>query len=149
VVDDQSIWTLEAYREHISRVLADLRAIIDERDRKYNVYFRAAEVAILAVLSTQKEFRWQLDDQAKMLMPRAESAALIRSVEDKLYATAQGNDRERTQLIDRLALERTQLMDSIGNLESGAANLRGRLWAITAIAWLVALAVSIALRFIH
>jgi hypothetical protein len=73
----------------------------------------------------------------------------MRSLEDKLYATAQVAERERTLLTDWVANERTQISDRIGSLEKGAANLQARLWAITAAAWVVALAVSIALKFIH
>jgi len=181
-VDEQPFWTLEAYREHVSLVLTDLRdfmqRVLDERDRQYDARFRAAEIAVTAALAAQKdsvvnaflasekaiikaeeaqreynvrsnEFRGQLDDQAKMLMPRLEASALIHSMEDKLYASTLANDRERTLLIDRLAVERTQLMERIGILERGSANLQGRMWAVTALAWVVALAVSIALRFIH
>jgi hypothetical protein len=170
-VDEQPFWTLEAYREHVSLVLTDMRdfmqRVLDERDRQYDARFRAAEIAVMAAFAAQKdsvanaflasekaiikaeeaqreynvrsnEFRGQLDDQAKMLMPRSEVTALIRSIEDKLYATTQANDRERTLLLDR-----------IGGLEKTSANLQGRMWAITAIAWFIALGVSIALKFIH
>jgi hypothetical protein len=190
---DEPVWTLAAYREHIGRVLQDMRELIvrlvDERDRLYAVRFRAAEMHINSVFEAHanslrvafqaqeksveahftaqekavaaafsasdkaiikseeaqraynersNEFRGQLDDQAKMLMPRAEASALIHATEDKLYATTISNDRERALLIDRL-----------GALEKGSANLQGRLWAITAVAWFVALAVSVALKFIH
>lgn len=43
----------------------------EEAQREYNV--------------RSNEFRGQLDDQAKMLMPRAESLTLFKSVEEKLY----------------------------------------------------------------
>lgn len=181
-MDEQPFWTLEAYREHVSLVLTDLRdfmqRVLEERDRQYDARFRAFDIAVTAGFAAQKEsvanafsasekaiikaeeaqraynersneFRGQLDDQAKMLMPRSEATALIRSLEDKLQATSQSDGRERTLLTDRLALERTQLMERIGILEKGAANLQGRMWAITAVAWVVTVGVSIALRFIH
>jgi len=168
---DAPAWTLEAYREHITGVLSDVRdfmqRLVDEHEKQYDARFRAAEIAVTAAFAAQKEsvtnafaasekaivkseeaqraynersneFRGQLDDQAKMLMPRSEATALIRSLEDKLYATTQASDRERANLIDRLS-----------SLEKGSANLQGRMWAITALAWVIALAVSIALRFVH
>jgi|GEM_PF-2102633 len=168
---DAPAWTLEAYREHITRILNDMRdfiqRLLDERDKQYDARFRAVEIAVTAAFAAQREsmtnaflasdkaiikseeaqraynersneFRGQLDDQAKMLMPRSEVTALIHSLEDKLYAATQAGDRERAILIDRL-----------NSLEKGSANLEGRMWAITALAWVIALAVSIALRFIR
>jgi hypothetical protein len=168
---DAPAWTLEAYREHITSVLSDMRdfmqRLVDERDKQYDARFRAAEVAMAAAFAAQKEsmanaflasdkaivkseeaqraynersneFRGQLDDQAKMLMPRSEVTAMMHSLEDKFYATTQAGDRERATLTDRLS-----------SLEQGSANLQGRIWAITALAWVIALAVSIALRFIR
>ncbi len=143
-----------------------LERLLDERDRQYDARFRAADLAMQAAVSAQREavalafvanekaivkseeaqraynersneFRGQLDDQAKMLMPRSEATALIRSMEEKFYAGRDASDRERNVLSDR-----------IGALENNQANLQGRIWAVTAVAWLVALAVSIALRFI-
>lgn len=87
--------------------------IMSERDRLYDMRFRAAEVAVGAALAAQEksvsaaflasekaiskaeeaqrdyntrsnEFRGQLDDQAKTLMPRAETTALFRAIDDKL-----------------------------------------------------------------
>ena len=168
---DTPAWTLEAYREHISGILSDVRdfmqRLVDERDKQYDARFRAAEIAVTAAFAAQKEsvtnafiasekaivkseeaqraynersneFRGQLDDQAKMLMPRSEVTAMMHSLEDKLYAATQAGERERAILIDRLSF-----------LEKGSANLQGRMWAITALAWVIALAVSIALRFMH
>jgi len=170
-VDEAPLWTLDAYREHIRHMLADMRdsmqKLIDERDKQYDARFRAAQIAVMAAFAAQKEsvanaflasekeivkseeaqrslyarcneFRGQLDDQARMLMPRSEVNTLIRSIEDKLISAAGSAERDRAPLLDRL-----------GALEKGSVNLRGRMWGVTALAWVVALAVSIALRFIH
>lgn len=90
-----------------------LERIIDERDRLYDMRFRAAEIAVNAALAAQEkavtaaflasekaiikaeeaqkdynvrsnEFRGQLDDQAKMLMPRTESIGLHKSTAEKI-----------------------------------------------------------------
>ena len=87
--------------------------IVDERDRLYDVRFRAAEAAVGAALAAQEkgtnaafnasekaiskaedaqreynirsnEFRGQLDDQAKTLMPRPETSALFKNMDDKV-----------------------------------------------------------------
>ncbi len=93
-----------------------LVSIIEERDRLYDMRFKASETAVNAALAAQEkavtaaflasekaivkaedaqrdynirsnEFRGQLDDQAKTLMPRLEAATLFKSYEDKLEAT--------------------------------------------------------------
>lgn len=87
--------------------------IADERDRFYLEKFKASEVAVGAAITAQKEqttssfaasekaivkaeeaqreynvrsneFRGQLDDQAKRLMPREEAVSNFKSVDDKL-----------------------------------------------------------------
>lgn len=92
-----------------------LERILEERDRLYNIRFEEAKTAVNAALIAQKEavtsafaasekaiikaedaqreynarsneFRGQLDDQAKTLMPRPETMALFRSIEDKMEA---------------------------------------------------------------
>ena len=101
------------------------KTIMDERDRLYDTRFRAADTAVSAALSAQEkqttlvfqasekaivkaeeaqreynirsnEFRGQLDDQAKTLMPRPETLTLFKALEDKIYsvrdeATARAN----------------------------------------------------------
>lgn len=100
-------------REHFEAEIATLRLLIDERDRLYTAQFKASEVAVAAALLAQKEsvsnaflasekaivkaedaqkdynirsneFRGQLDDQAKTLMPRLETLSLFKSVDDKI-----------------------------------------------------------------
>jgi hypothetical protein len=93
-----------------------LVSIIEERDRLYDTRFKAAETAVSAALAAQEksvtaafsasekaivkaedaqrdynqrsnEFRGQLDDQAKTLMPRLEASTLFKSFEEKLEGT--------------------------------------------------------------
>ena len=87
--------------------------VMNERDRLYDVRFRAAEAAVSAALAAQEkstnaafaasekaivkaedaqreynirsnEFRGQLDDQAKTLMPRPETLNMFKSVDEKV-----------------------------------------------------------------
>ena len=131
-------WTLDAFREYIER-------IVHERDRQYHAEIAAirreheadiqslmqsiakAEEAQKSYNERSNEFRGQLDDQAKTLMPRSEATLLVAQVDQRVDTMAH-----------RLAA-----------LELNAANLQGRFWAVTAIAWLVMLAVSIVLRLLH
>jgi hypothetical protein len=103
-------------KQHIEVQLASLKEIVNERDRLYLNNFKASEVAVAAALAgsekavnaaflasekavlkaeqAQKEynersneFRGQLDDQAKMLMPRAEADSRFLSIEEKIGST--------------------------------------------------------------
>jgi uncharacterized protein involved in exopolysaccharide biosynthesis len=92
-----------------------LERILDERDKQYDARFRAAEVAVNAALTAQKEataaaftasekaivkqeeaqttynvghndLSRKMDDQYKTMMPRTEVTALFKSHEEKLEA---------------------------------------------------------------
>lgn len=114
--------------------VASIKEIINERDRLYDTRFKAAETAVSAALAAQEkststafqasekavlkaedaqkdynqrsnEFRGQLDDQAKTLMPRNEAQAMFKSFEEKLEVLKSTHERDQ-------ALARTD----IGNL---------------------------------
>ena len=105
---------LREYLEHLlnARIIG-VEGLISERDRLYGARFEAAGVAVNAALAAQEkavsaaflasekaiikaedaqreynvrsnEFRGQLDDQAKMLMPRAETMTMFRAMEERL-----------------------------------------------------------------
>jgi hypothetical protein len=106
--------TLREYLLSIINQNATLQASVsNERDKQYDARFRAAEIAVNAALAAQEkavaaafsssekaivkaeaaqkdyndrsnEFRGQLDDQAKTLMPRTETDVRFKGVEDKL-----------------------------------------------------------------
>jgi hypothetical protein len=92
-----------------------LEHIIEERDRLYHTRFEASAIAVNAALAAQEkavaaaflaseraiskaeeaqkdynvrsnEFRGQLDDQAKGLMPRIETMGMFKSMDEKLEA---------------------------------------------------------------
>ena len=107
-----------------------IERIVDERDRQYDMRFRASEIAVQAALLAQKEltassfaasekaiikaeeaqrdynqrsneFRGQLDDQAKMLMPRIEVVGLFKGVDDKFIFVQQSLEaRMETQRLN-------------------------------------------------
>jgi hypothetical protein len=123
-----------------------LERIVDERDRQYDMRFRAAEIAVQAALLAQKEavtsafaasekaiikaeeaqkdynlrsneFRGQLDDQAKLLMQRAEALGLFKAHDDKLEAM-------RIFFESRLESQRLAFDKSVENLTKEIAGLR-------------------------
>jgi hypothetical protein len=143
-----------------------LERIMDERDRLYDMRFKAAETAVNTALAAQEkavnaalaaqekqtassfmasekaivkaedaqreynvrsnEFRGQLDDQAKTLMPRPESLTMFRATEDKL-ASAKA-ELERTIESVRASFEKATgaNADDIAGLRESRATGTGK-----------------------
>jgi hypothetical protein len=126
-----------------------LVSIIEERDRLYDTRFKASEVAVNAALAAQEkavtaaflasekaivkaedaqrdynirsnEFRGQLDDQAKTLMPRQEANTLFRSYEEKLENTKISFEKT----LDSVIADVKSLQNSRSEI-GGAASQRG------------------------
>ena len=103
----------DEHREYVVIELRALRELLSERDRRYEQRFLDQERAVVAALAAQKEltasafaasekaivkaenaqqeynvrsneFRGQLDDQAKTLMPRRETEQLMAAVNDNV-----------------------------------------------------------------
>jgi hypothetical protein len=129
-VKDNS-WNIDTLKEHLIK-------LIESNDRRYQESFAGADKAVGAALAAQKEltnaafassekaivkaedaqrdynvrsneFRGQLDDQAQTLMPRSETAVLIRSLEDKLYTTGKTNSDKIDELGKKLDAMSTRL----------------------------------------
>lgn len=102
-------------KEYLRHEIETLMKLIDERGLQYNIQFKASEIAVNAALAAQEkavtaaflasekaivkaedaqkdynqrsnEFRGQLDDQAKTLMPRVETIGLFKNVDDRINA---------------------------------------------------------------
>jgi hypothetical protein len=124
---------LEAQRREDA--LALVMRLLDERDRRYEERFVAANVAVSAALVAQEkqtaaaflasekaivkaedaqreynirsnEFRGQLDDQAKTLMPRTENAAELKGIEGRIEAGNKDREKKYDDLVSALALIR-------------------------------------------
>src|SRR4030095_3890490 len=70
-----------------------VNAALAAQDKQTTTSFQASEKAVLKAEEAQREynvrsneFRGQLDDQAKMLMPRSEVMALLKAMEEKVIA---------------------------------------------------------------
>lgn len=123
---------LISLREYFDVKLSALSIIVDERDRQYGNQFKASETAVAAALAAAKEavaaafvaaekavlkaeeaqkdynvrsneFRGQLDDQAKTLMPRTESAVISAGLDSKIDAVTKTLDSKINVL--QLAME--------------------------------------------
>lgn len=119
-------------REYFDVKFSALSVIIDERDRQYGNQFKASETAVAAALAAAKEavaaafvaaekavlkaeeaqkdynirsneFRGQLDDQAKTLMPRTESTLAFHGLDAKVEQASKTQDSKIAVL--QLAME--------------------------------------------
>jgi hypothetical protein len=140
--------------------------IVDERDRLYDVRFRAAEAAVGAALAAQEkgtnaafnasekaiskaedaqreynirsnEFRGQLDDQAKTLMPRPETTSLFQNVDDKINTV-------RSELNSRIEA----LIKDIASLRESRSESGGKSLGTHAVIAYVIAAISIILALL-
>jgi hypothetical protein len=154
-----------------------LERIIDEHDRLYDSRFRASEIAVQAALLAQKEavanaflasekaiikaeeaqlqynqrsneFRGQLDDQAKLLMSRAESLGLFRSSDDKIETMRLFFDSKLES--QRLAFEKSisELSDEVGKLREFQSNILGRITMLGSALGFAVIVISIAVSVI-
>lgn len=121
-----------------------LRRLMDERDRLYMTRFQSSDTAVDRALAAQEkavaaaflasekaiikaedaqreynirsnEFRGQLDDQAKTLMPRPETLTMFSSTEEKINSL-------RRNLEDKISVAQS----SIGDLQLSKAELQGK-----------------------
>jgi hypothetical protein len=117
----------EYYDTRIVDIIARFETILAERDRLYDMRFKASEIAVSAALAAQEksvnaayaaqekavlkaedaqkeynqrsnEFRGQLDDQAKLLMARSEALGMFKSVDEKLTLMQKNNDDRISEL---------------------------------------------------
>lgn len=169
--------------------IESLSKIIDERDRQYGIQFKAAEETVHAALASQdrqmtssflssekaiakaeqaqseynirsNEFRGQLDDQAKLLMPRAEAQSMFTAYEDKLenvkeviVSNKDATDIAADRLRDEFAKEITSLREARSEASGKTSVLhevtQAKHWGIgIAIAVFVSL-ISLSIQFLR
>lgn len=137
----QDTFTVDQYTGLMSR-LAAVETIVEERDNRYELHFKKIEEAAVAFQERYKgesaakdkaidkseqaqteynvrsnEFRGQLDDQAKTLMPRIDAEARFASLAEKV----EDAKKERIQQIETLAKD---LHSKYEQLRSDIASLR-------------------------
>ena len=163
---DKHIPTIdERDRFYISQIIS-LKGLIDERDRLYDSRFKSAEVAVSAAFAAQEktvtvaflasekavlkaeqaqkeynersnEFRGQLDDQAKTLMPRPETLTMFKSLEEKLTTSQTVYDARliatsvsfKSELVAlQVSFEKTieGLESQVSSLRDTRSNISGR-----------------------
>jgi hypothetical protein len=152
-----------------------LVSIIEERDRLYDTRFKAAEVAVSAALAAQEksvtaaftasekaivkaedaqkdynnrsnEFRGQLDDQAKTLMPRNESQTLFRAYDEKLESNKVAFEKSIDALIEDIKSLRESRSATAGASLQRTEVHQTNQWVIGLVIGAILAVVQIALR---
>jgi hypothetical protein len=165
-------------REYVERLLLerdklhtalfeDIRAsttlLIQAQKEAVAAAFAASEKAIAKAEEAQQaynersnEFRGQLDDQAKLLMPRAETLSLLKAMDEKIEAMRLFLDSKLEA--QRLSFESTQTnaANSIAEIRSLVAALNGQgagahnIWAyIVGGVGILSFLVTLVLQFVH
>jgi hypothetical protein len=140
---------LHDFFEFFGRIMAEMDRRYDERFGGVNERFTAAGTAVTAALAAQEkavaaaflasekaivkaedsqkdynersnEFRGQLDDQAKMLMPRMETTALLKAMDDKIESVKIYSEAK----IDALKLSIEKSIDAMSKEIAGLRESR-------------------------
>jgi hypothetical protein len=170
-------WTLETLHTHLAALIESQKAIIDERDRLYKerdesrrtavdaalmaqkeqtkASFEASEKAIVKAEDAQREynvrsneFRGQLDDQAKTLMPRLEMATTFRAIEDKLEVYKVDTDSKVDRLLKEIGVLREKQSQWVGK-EAGGDRSWGNVGVIAGLVIGAAGVAMMVLAFMH
>lgn len=176
-------------KEHLETEISTLSKLIDEKDRLYDTRFKASETAVNAALAAQEkavaaaflasekaivkaedaqkdynersnEFRGQLDDQAKTLMPRLESLGLFKGIDDKITVLQKSfEDKLEAARINNEKVADLQSKEIAGLRESrsegtgkSTQQASGTSFIFSSIAFLIgitSLVVSVILHFVH
>lgn len=150
---EASSWNFITFEKYINQRFSDLSLQLRERYEAQQTglaaALAAAEKAVNAALiaaekavdkaegaqqlrnEAQNEFRASLSDLSKLMWTRLEGAAAVDSLRREIQLTLD-NLTKRTSTI-----------------ETGYANLQGRMWAISFIWGAAVLAISIGLRYVH
>ena len=146
------IWNFTSFEKYINQRFGDLSLQLRERyeaqQTGVTAALAAAEKAVNAALiaaekavdkaegaqqlrnEAQNEFRKSLSDLSSLMWTIKEGTATVESLRRELTIT------------------QNTLINRVGTLETGYANIQGRIWAVNALFAIVVLAVSIGVRFI-
>lgn len=117
-----------------TRVEQAIYAALAAMDKQTAFAFAASEKAITKAEDAQEsynirsnEFRGQLADQATMLMPRSESAAIIKGLEDKVYAIKSEMESKLEGLRTAVDKDSEGTTKEIQTLRESKSNMDGRM----------------------
>lgn len=121
-VSIKSPWTLDTLQKHHKSLLDQINKDIDNFRREVSIQFTEKGRAIDKAESAQKdynarsnEFRGQLDDQAKTLMPRIEALGKFEDVNQRLATRIKDADKAFDDLRKEISLLREIHRQEVGN----------------------------------
>jgi hypothetical protein len=139
-------WTVDTLKEYFREEFRAIREVMDERDRFYLAQiaeqknlnensFESSEKAIEKAEQAQKEynersneFRGQLDDQAKTLMPRPETMSMFKAAGEKSEVSHAGLDAKiaasQSALKDEMTAIRGSFDRALGRIDAEVITLR-------------------------
>jgi hypothetical protein len=145
-------WNFETFEKYINQRFGDLSLQLRERyeaqQTGVTAALAAAEKAVNAALiaaekavdkaegaqqlrnEAQNEFRKALSDLSSLMWTREEGSEKVEGLRREITITMK------------------TLQNSVNLLETGYANIQGRIWAVSALFAIVALAIDISVRFI-
>lgn len=168
-------WNFNTFEKFINQRFVDLSMQLRERyeaqQTGVTAALAAAEKAVNAALiaaekavdkaegaqqlrnEAQNEFRKSLSDLSGLMWLKTEGQEKIESMRREI-GTVLTNTEGKVTTLERNRIEATETLRKavegrLNGLEAGAANVQGRIWAVSALfAMVVSLAVSIGVRFI-
>jgi hypothetical protein len=128
---EASDWTFKTYDRYITQRFSD-------NEKALHLALTAAEKAVDKAEDAQRlrneqqnEIRAALSDLSKLMWTRQEGSEAVLAMRREIGITLEALDKRS------------------GILETGYANIQGRMWAISAIWGVLVLAVSVGVRFLH
>ena|ERR1700722_13849058 len=172
---EASSWNFTTFEKYINQRFGDLSLQLRERyeaqQTGVTAALAAAEKAVNAALiaaekavdkaegaqqlrnEAQNEFRKSLSDLSALMWTTKEGLSTVDSVRRESSTATENLDKKIATLATTRQDATEQLRKSVegrlGILETAAANMQGRIWAVSAVWGLVVLAVSIGVRFLH
>jgi hypothetical protein len=149
---ESSSWNFSTFEKFINQRFSDLSLQLRER-------YEAQQTGLAAALAAAEKAVNAALIAAEKAVDKAEGAQQLRNEAQNEFRKSLSDlsglmwtIKEGTATVDALRRELTITMTSqqarIGALENVQANLQGRIWAVSALFAIIALLVSIAVRFI-
>jgi hypothetical protein len=145
-------WTFATFDKYINQRFTDMAVNLRER-------YEAQQVGVTAALAAAEKAVTAALIAAEKAVDKAEGAQQLRNEAQNEFRKSLSDlsglmwtIKEGSAAVDALRREfggtQKQLEDRVGRLESGSANIQGKIWAIGAIWAVLAMSVSVGSRFI-
>jgi hypothetical protein len=150
---ESSSWNFSTFEKFINQRFSDLSLQLRER-------YEAQQTGLAAALAAAEKAVNAALIAAEKAVDKAEGAQQLRNEAQNEFRKSLSDlsglmwtIKEGTATVDalrrELSISLNAMQGRVGILENGFANVQGRIWAVSALFAVVALGVSIGVRFIH